>query len=50
MEHQVLTFTGEVGTEPLRGGVVEEALGVSKAHRQVARVAGELENSLQWEL
>ena len=45
-----LTFTGEVGSEPLSSCVVEEALGVSKAHSQVARVTRELEHRLQGEL
>ena len=45
-----LTFAGEVGAEPLGRGVVEETLGVSEAHREVARVAGVLQHRLQGEL
>ena len=45
-----LTFAGKVGAEPLGRGVVEETLGVSEAHREVARVAGVLQHGLQREL
>ena len=45
-----LTFAGEVWAEPLGRGVVEETLGVSEAHGEVARVAGVLQHRLQGEL
>ena len=49
-QQQQLTFTREVGTEPLRRGVVEEALGVREADGEVAWVARVLQHSLQREL
>ena len=45
-----LTFAGEVRSEPLGRCVVEETLGVSEAHGEVARVAGVLQHRLQGEL
>jgi len=45
-----LTFAGEVRSEPLGRGVVEETLGVSEANGEVAGVAGVLQHGLQGEL
>ena len=42
-----LTFACDVWAEPLRGVVVEEALGVGEPHREVARVARILEHRLE---